>query len=321
MRWLALVFVIFLISVVYMTLITPAKVIEPKTVKADRLIKSHVNELIEPEIALNEHNNFELKKVEESTDEKIMRIHVLSDELQSLKGNALLNKMTNFWVECKSTHTCDGQLIELEKQLPYSLFKLLSDFESLRDEWLLASLSIPIEIPFNEKVNQVRQQYETVWGEYTDLLFEEEFKYYRFRSESRILQQVPPSEYIEQLNRIFEQQAATNLDMFFQSKSATFDYALRNIPNTYSEEERALLVRELSLLYLNEQETTDFYRRDLQIKNQRKEVETYQKQLFELKKSLESMRNNEYRTLSDNEWQRVYQDRIGEFKKRFFDYQ
>lgn len=293
---------------------------ESKNVKADRFIKSHVNELIEPEIAFNDHNNFELEKVEESTDEKIMRIHVLSDEFQSLRGTKLLNKMANFWGECKSTHTCDEQLIELEKQLPYSLFKLLSDFESLRDEWLLTSLSIPMDLPFNEKVYQVRQQYETVWGAYTDLLFEEEFKYYRFRAESMMLQQVSPSEYIEQLNQLFEQQAASKLDIFVQSKSAKFDYALRNIPNTYSEEERELLVRELSFLYLTEQERTDFYKRDLQIKNQRQEVETYQKQLFELKKSLESMRNNEYRTLSDDEWQRIYQERIGEFRKGFFDY-
>lgn len=134
-----------------------------------------------------------------------------------------------------------------------------------------------------------------------------------------MLQQVSPSEYIEQLNQLFEQQAASKLDIFVQSKSAKFDYALGSISNTYSEEERELLVRELSLLYLTEQERTDFYKRDLQIKNQRQEVETYQKQLFELKKSLESMRNNEYRTLSDDEWQRIYQDRNGEFRKVFFD--
>ncbi|KJF98144.1 hypothetical protein UB34_08860 [Photobacterium leiognathi] len=320
MRYVFFLFV-FLVGTIYWVSTKHNRFEERKPINSGNEVKNHVRLIREKETRVIDESFIEYKKEDDNYNESILRIHSLSDELRILKGKELFNKLEGFWLSCKVNHTCDYQLDELKEQLPDSLFNLLSSFEVLRDEWLISSQGISKDIHFLEKIEQVRQQYENVWGEYTELLFEDEFQYYNFRAESISLQQVTPSEYIEQIDILFNQFEEKRLDSYIKSNSAKFDYAIDNMPDSFSNEERESLVKDLSLIYLTEQERADFNKREMQIKTQNHEVETYQHQLSELKARLDSLRITEYSELSDKAWQDEYQRRIEEFRIEFFDYQ
>lgn len=312
---------VFLVGTIYWVSTKHNRFEEVKSINSENEVKNHVRLIREKETRIINESVFEYKKSDENYNESILRIHSLSDELRILKGKELFNKLADFWLNCKVNHTCDYQLDELKEQLPDSLFNLLSSFEDLRGEWLMSSQGISKELHYLEKIEQVRQQYENVWGEYTELLFDDEFQYYNFRSESMPLQQVNSSEYIEKIEILFNRLEERELDSYIQSNSAKFDYAIDNIPDNFSNDERESLLKDLSLIYLTEQERADFNKREIQIKTQNHKVETYQHQLSELKARLDRLRITEYSELSDKAWQDEYQRRIEDFRIDFFNYQ
>lgn len=244
----------------------------------------------------------------------------LSRQLTTLKGRALRQQLESFWLACRSEHNCSQQLVELDSTLAPELYSLLANYPQLKRQWQLTmgSLELSQLASLSERVAEVKQQAQQVWGQDAHRLLADELALYDFTLEAQALNAVSAEEYVAQYQQLIERWRQKSANLGLVNELAIFEKAISLIPLTYTSSQRQQVVEQLSSLYLTPAQANEIADRELQVASQTQQVAGYQAQLSQLKQALNAERETVHGQMSDAQWQHYYQQKVERFRRQFF---
>ncbi|MGR5287727.1 chromosome partitioning protein ParA [Vibrio maritimus] len=252
-------------------------------------------------------------------DGQSTRLEHYAYQLQSTKGKKRIEMLESFWRSCLSLHSCDDSLAALKQIMPQNYFELIKHYPELRHLWQqkLGTLHFESDQSLKSRIAQFKHQARLVWGEWADILLSDEFAAYDFNLEHQNLSQESPEQYREAFEALLE--SSQEQDLGLDTNVAKFEKAVSALPGTMSEQEKSTFVAELERTYLSQTQKQNIQAREQQVTTQQHVIRNYHVELSQLESRLSQQRNTQYAELTDIQWQTLYQQKVSEFRREFFD--
>jgi len=243
-----------------------------------------------------------------------------AQQLATSNGRALRQFIESFWLTCRSEHDCSQRLTELDSSLAPELYQLIANYPQRKRQWQLTmgALELSQLASLSERVAEVKQQAQQVWGQEAHRILADEFDLYDFTLEAQTLTRVDAEEYVAQYQQLLERWRQKSANLGLVNELAIFEKAISLIPLTYTSSQRQQVVEQLSSLYLTPAQANEIAVRELQVASQTQQVADYQAQLSQLKQALNAERETVHGQMSDAQWQHYYQQQVERFRRQFF---
>ncbi|WP_394149837.1 chromosome partitioning protein ParA [Vibrio maritimus] len=238
--------------------------------------------------------------------------------LESTKGKKLIESLESFWHTCLSQSNCEDSLLALRQIVPPKYFEFVKSYPELSRLWQqrLGTLVFESNQSLTSRIAQFKHQAKLVWGEWAEVLLSDEFAAYDFQLKQQDLTLESPAQYREAFEALLE--ASQEHDLGLNTDEARFEEAASSLPDSMSEDEKSAFIAELERTYLSPQQREDIRNRERQVTTQQNRVRDYHIELNQLESQLSQQRQTDYAGLTDAEWQTLYQQKISEFRQRFF---
>lgn len=235
--------------------------------------------------------------------------------IQLLDNENIITAAKVFWTKCKRHNNCEAQLKKLQNQLneeKYNIIKeypqKISEFNDILQEEITSSNQ-----PLEQKIETIKNAYNTLWGDLAEELFVDELEYYEQRLALNALYSASQYLNLDEKTQLFNEwvntQTADNhlnnyraAQLFFSKEiSANPDFAI-TIAKKYLTAEQAT-------------QEKNHLQRQYHQKNQAK---NYQQSLLQLNKKLKDEREGSHNNLNEADWLEYKTQRVYEFRERFF---
>ncbi|KLN64981.1 hypothetical protein [Vibrio sp. VPAP30] len=242
------------------------------------------------------------------------------ERFSTLEGMALNQELEAFWLNCQLVINCEEQLAELKPLMADSGYFLLANYLQLKQQWQdsLGSLELNQLATLAEKVAEFQRQANAVWGQKAETLLADQFAAYDFVLESQSLADSSPNDYLAEFQSLAQRWQKDASSVGLDGGVETFETAVSLIPASYSQQQRELVIGQLSVTYLTHEQAGDILARQQQVQVQQQEVLDYQSQLSALKSSLSQQRTSTYGAMTDLDWIAYYNEQIRQFRIEFF---
>lgn len=239
-------------------------------------------------------------------------------QLASTKGKKLIESLESFWRNCFSQSNCEESLIALKQIMTPDYFELTKNYPELSRLWQqsLGTLVFERDQSLASRIAQFKHQATLVWGEWAEVLLSDEFAAYEFSLNQQNLSLESPEQYSEAFEALLE--ASQEHDLGLDTNIAKFEKARSALPDSLSEDEKSAFIAELEHTYLSPVQREDIRNRERQVTTQKNRVRDYHIELNQLESQLLQQRHTDYAGLTDAQWQTLYQQKISEFRQRFF---
>lgn len=197
-------------------------------------------------------------------------------------------------------------------------FELTKNYPEFSRLWQqrLGTLVFESNQSLTSRVAQFKHQAKLVWGEWAEVLLSDELADYDLKLNQQNLSLESPKQYLEAFEALLESSQEHDLDL--NTDVAKFEKALSSLPDSMSEDEKSAFIAELERTYLSPQQREDIRNRERQVTTQQNRVRDYHIELNQLESQLSRQKKTDYAGLTDAQWQTLYQQKISEFRQRFF---
>lgn len=239
-------------------------------------------------------------------------------QLESTKGKKLIESLESFWRTCLSQDNCEDSLIALKQIMAPHYFELTKNYPALSRLWQqrLGTLVFESNQSLTSRIAHFKHQAKLVWGEWAEVLLSDEFAAYDFQLKQQDLTLESPAQYREAFEALLE--ASQEHDLGLSTDVAKFEKAASSLSDSMSEDEKSAFITELKRTYLSPVQIEAIRNRERQVTTQQNRVRNYHIELNQLENQLSQQRKTDYAGLTDAEWQTLYQQKISEFRQRFF---
>ncbi|MGR5091729.1 hypothetical protein ACPV5O_19440 [Vibrio maritimus] len=239
-------------------------------------------------------------------------------QLESTKGKMLIQSLESFWRTCLSQSNCEDSLIALRQIVTPHYFELTKNYPELSRLWQqrLGTVVFESNQSLTSRIAQFKHQAELVWGEWAEVLLSDEFAAYDFQLKQQDLTLESPTQYREAFEALLE--ASKEHDLGLNTDVAKFEKAVSSLPDSMSENEKSAFIAELEHTYLSPVQREEIRNRERQVTTQQNRIRGYHIELNQLENQLSQQRQTDYAGLTDAQWQTLYQQKISEFRQRFF---
>lgn len=239
-------------------------------------------------------------------------------QLASTKGKKLIESLESFWRNCLSQSNCEESLSALKQIMTPDYFELTKNYPKLSRLWQqsLGTLVFESNQSLASRIAQFKHQATLVWGEWAEVLLSDEFAAYEFSLNQQNLSLESPEQYSEAFEALLE--ASQEHDLGLDTNIAKFEKARSSLTDSMSEDEKSAFIAELEHTYLSPVQREDIRNRERQVTTQQNRVRDYHIELNQLESQLLQQRQTDYAGLTDAQWQTLYQQKISEFRQRFF---
>lgn len=266
-------------------------------------------------------NNISSNEVNPSHNHSPSKGEINFNNWQELQGQNVKVAIERFWQQCKMKGQCEQWLQELAEVLSPQRHQLLAKYPEKKQELeqIMGSELLSHDLSLAEKMATIQSQYEQVWGEMANVLFESELALYQHKLEMVQLQETLPSfTREEQLQVIDNYYQEASLSEQLTSKEAQYEQALELLGNALTYREYNQLATELAHVYLSPEKARIISQRADQVAQQKQEVKSYQQGLAQLHQQLAKERNGDKATLTDSEWAAYQEQALFDYREQFF---
>ncbi|MGF1777282.1 chromosome partitioning protein ParA [Vibrio nomapromontoriensis] len=244
----------------------------------------------------------------------------LAEQLNTLKGRALVREIDVFWRTCMSEQNCDNLLSELETYLSHDRYELVKNFQQLNNQWQqsIGNLLFDKQQTLASRIAQFKADAHRIWGPLANVILEDEFALYDFSLQAEQLNNEPIQNYLASFEELLQTWQGKEETLGLDSNQAKFERAVALIPGAIDEAERQAIINELKQTYLTPAESDAIDTRQQQVKQQQSLVRDYQSELQQLESELSQQRATIYANLSALQWQHHHQQQIANFRREFF---
>ena len=265
-------------------------------------------------------NNKQKHKSKLEKDTGTAETLVSLEDFVSLQGQALMNELDSFWIQCIRDNNCKQQLAQLKEQIPVEWFQLLSHYPQTSQEWQVMESSIALESldSLEQRVGLFKQAAEQVWGELAHQLFSDQVTHLDFTLSTNQFTEVDADDFVEHYQSLISnwQSDATTLNT--ETPAQQYELAVSLIPDSYTPSQINTIKTELQHTYLDDEQTSSIQAREQQVEQQTQTVLDYHQEFDAFKATLDSQRSGSHSNWDSQAWGDYYQKEVSEFRESFF---
>ena len=242
------------------------------------------------------------------------------NKLQSLPNQQIIGAIQKFWKNCQATHSCDNQLKRIKETVSADRYSLISEYpEKLRifNETIQYELTAE-DWALEQKVDEVKAAYASVWGALSEELFFEELSFYDQRLALNTLYRDSQALTLDGKLQVFDDWVQGRSSSDGNNQDA-YNAAKLFLEQELESQQGYALAAELAEKYLTVEQATKEKQRLDRRQFQAGQAQNYQKALTELRQTLMAERKGVYRDLSDADWLEHKEAEVRKFKVQFFE--
>jgi hypothetical protein len=246
------------------------------------------------------------------------QLNSLIDDFRTLPNNKLIDVIKTFWQNCHAQNNCDDQLAIIKGEVELARYNLIKEYPEklIVFNGILQSELNSQDQQLEQKLDEIKAAYTSVWGELSEQLFADELTFYDLRIELDALYQdnqdldlTAKLELVD--NWIYDQQINnSDLDPYNAAK-----YFFSRELESQSDQKLAM---DIAAKYLNQTQSTQEEQHLLRRQFQKDQGQRYQQALSVLHETLALERKEIYGHLNETDWQKYQEEKIRKFKVEFF---